>query len=376
MKAKSILHLGLILTGLFSSNLTFASFGADAPESLRYFVESDFDSIHIEALRTNAVPVKVLIPALILEGRSRGWIAADSFDYKAVFKRAGLLYPEKVIFNSKAYAWKNELLPIGLVQRGLGFGINANIKFANLSCVACHSGSEYDQNGKKTGAQVIGAPSDTFNPEVYVTLLYEGMKKVSQDWKLATSIMNKVIPEGNLRERILIQTFLRSQIKSYIKKHESIGRGTPFINGGPGLTNGVASLKNVLGLDTLSGSGSGFTSIPSLGDRGFKTSLLYDGIYSTSNQEAFREVREVTDERIKEVATIAALFTVPTMGQTPDRAIKNVDTVVKLLGPILKEYKTATFPGNIDKTIAARGFEIYKDSCMQWRKEVSINIIS
>ena len=220
MKAKSILHLGLILTGLFSSNLTFASFGADAPESLRYFVESDFDSIHIEALRTNAVPVKVLIPALILEGRSRGWIAADSFDYKAVFKRAGLLYPEKVIFNSKAYAWKNELLPIGLVQRGLGFGINANIKFANLSCVACHSGSEYDQNGKKTGAQVIGAPSDTFNPEVYVTLLYEGMKKVSQDWKLATSIMNKVIPEGNLRERILIQTFLRSQIKSYIKVEE------------------------------------------------------------------------------------------------------------------------------------------------------------
>jgi len=68
MRAKSILHLGLILTGLFSSNLSFASFGADAPESLRYFVESDFDSIHTEALKTNAVLVKILIPALILEG--------------------------------------------------------------------------------------------------------------------------------------------------------------------------------------------------------------------------------------------------------------------------------------------------------------------
>jgi len=181
--------------------------------------------------------------------------------------------------------------------------------------------------------------------------------------------MDKVIPEGNLRERLLIQTFLHSQINSYVKKHEIIGRGTPFINGGPGLTNGVASLKNVLGFDTLEGSGSGFTSIPSLGDRGFKTSLLYDGIYSNTNQDGFREVQEVTDERIKDVATIAALFTVPTMGQTPNRAMKDIDEVVTSLSPILKEYKTATYPGKIDKTTAARGIEIYNNNCMQCHGE-------
>jgi hypothetical protein len=216
MKKISILHLGLALTGLLFHNLSYATLSLDAPKELKYFVENDFDSIHMQALKTHAVPIKILLPSLILEGRSRGWIAEDSFDYKEVFKRSGLTYPQNIIFNAKSYSWKSELLPLGLVQKEMGFGIKANVKIANLSCVACHSGSQYDQNGKKTNNQIIGAPSDTFNPEMYVTTLYEGMKKVNQNWALATAIMNQLFPDTNLKEKLLYKTIIRLQVKSYM----------------------------------------------------------------------------------------------------------------------------------------------------------------
>jgi hypothetical protein len=370
MKTKSIITLlSFMISTLLGSIVSYASLGPEAPKELKYFVENDFDSIHLAALKTHAVPEKILLVSLILEGRSRGWIAKDSFDYKEMFKRAGLHYPKYVTFNSKRYAWKNEILPIGLVQKAIGFGVKANIQIANLSCVACHSGASFDSFGKKLEDVVIGAPSDTFNPEVYVTLLYEGMKKVNQDWSVAYKMMKKLFPETSLREKIIFQTLIKSQIKSFMKKTASVGRATPFINGGPGLTNGVASLKNVLGLDVSEGSSTGFTSIPSLGDRGFRTSLLYDGVYSNYNQESFSEVKVVTDKRIENVATVVALFTIPTMGQTPKRALKNIGDVVKLIGPILKSYKTAPFPGKVVNEKALHGYTLYNNNCLQCHGE-------
>lgn len=374
MKAKSIIHLGLMSAGLLFNTLAFATLPENAPKELKYFVESDFDSIHLEALKTHAVPVKILLPSLILEGRERGWIPEDSLDYKTVFKKAGLNYPEKVIFAGNDYKWKNEILPIGVVQKSLDFGVNANIKIANLSCVACHSGSQYDSAGSKIkNTQVIGAPSDTFNPEVYVSMIYKGMKKVNSDWDGATKIMNKLFPDSSIREKLIFKTIIRSQVKSYMKDHAAIDNATPFLNGGPGLTNGVASLKNVLGLDTAEGSNTGFTSIPSLGDRGFRSSLLYDGVYSNANQDAFRIVDNVNSERLNDVTTVAALFTVPTMGQTTKRAQKNIELVVKMVAPVLKEYKTAAFPGSIDQEKASKGLAIYNNSCLQCHGEYSWN---
>lgn len=370
MRAKSIIHLGLMSAGLLFNSHVMASLSDDAPKELKYFIESDFDSIHLAALKTHAVPVKILLPSLILEGRERGWIAKDSLDYKTVFKKAGLNYPEKVVFGGVDYKWRNEILPMGIVQKSLDFGVNANIKIANLSCVACHSGSQYNSQGTKIkDVQVIGAPSDSFNPEVYVSMIYKGMKKVNNDWETATSIMNKIFPDSSIREKLIFKTIIRSQVKTYMKEHAAIDNATPFLNGGPGLTNGVASLKNVLGLDTAEGSNTGFTSIPSLGDRGFRTSLLYDGVYSTANKNAFRVVENVTAERLNDVTTVAALFTVPTMGQTTKRAQKNIELVVRMVSPILKEYKTANFPGMIDQAKAQKGQLIYNNSCLQCHGE-------
>lgn len=374
MRAKSIIHLGLMSAGLLFNNLTFATLPDNAPKELKYFVESDFDSIHLEALKTHAVPVKILLPSLILEGRERGWIAKDSFDYKAVFKKAGLNYPEKVIFGGVDYKWRNEILPMGIVQKSLDFGVNANIKIANLSCVACHSGSQYDSQGIKVkNVQVIGSPSDSFNPEIYVSMIYKGMKRVNNDWDAATSIMNKLFPDSSIREKLIFKTIIRSQVKSYMKEHAVIDNATPFLNGGPGLTNGVASLKNVLGLDTAEGSNTGFTSIPSLGDRGFRTSLLYDGVYSNANKDAFRVVKHVNAERLNDVTTVAALFTVPTMGQTTKRAQKNVELVVKMVSPVLSAYKTADYPGAIDQDRAKKGLAVYNNSCLQCHGEYTWN---
>lgn len=365
MKKLFILHLALALNGLLLNNSAEAKLSSDAPAELKAFVESDFETIHLQSLKTHAVPLKILIPALILEGRHNGWIGPDSFDYKAVFIRAGLTYPDKMIFNSKAYAWKPDVLPAGLVQKEMDFGINANIKMVNLSCIACHSGSEYNQLGNKVNNLIIGAPSDTFNPEIYVSSIYKGMKRVTQNWDLTFKIIKSVFPETKLKEKILLKTFIRKQVNTYVKDHAAIDRGTPFNNGGPGLTNGVASLKNVLGLDTNEGSASGFTSIPSIGDRGFRTSLLYDGVYSIANKDQSRTIEYVTNTELLDTSTIVALFTIPTMGQTQALALKNIDTVVRVVAPILKTYKTPEFPGTINSAMARRGFDVYSNNCMQ-----------
>lgn len=369
MKKSFILHLVLMLNALLLNEAAHAQLAPDAPAELKTFVESDFDSIHLAALKTHAVPMKILIPALILEGRSKGWIDPQSLDYKAVFKRVGFNYPDTITYTSRNFTWKPKILPAGLVQKEMDFGINANVKMVNLSCTACHSNMGYDKQGHRTNNLVIGAPSDSFDPELYVSSIYQGMKKVSENWNQTYDIINAVFPETNIREKVLFRTFIRSQVNSYIKDHAAIGNATPFINGGPGLTNGVASLKNVLGLDVNTGSASGFTSIPSIGDRGFRSSLLYDGVYSVSNKDQFRIVDEVNTAQLRDVSIVTALFTIPTMGQTPKRALKNIDTVVKVLTPLLKNYKTPEFPGDINKESAIRGYTIYNNSCLQCHGE-------
>ncbi len=373
MKKTFILHLALVLNGLFLSNSALAELSDSAPRELKAFAESDFDSIHMQSLKTHALPVKILLTALVLEGRAQKWIAEDSYDYKEVFKRSGLTYPQNVVFNSKVYAWKPGVLPAGIIQKDMDFGINANIKVANLSCMACHSGSEYDSQGKKTQNLVIGVPSDSFNPEVYVSSIYQGMKRVTMDWDKSFAIINKLFPETKIKEKILLKTFIRSQVNAYVKKHAAIDRGTPFLNGGPGLTNGVASLKNVLNLNTNEGSAFGYTSIPSIGDRGFRSSLLYDGVYSTAHKNESRTITKVTEERLTDTSTIVALFTIPTMGQTQKRALKNVEMVVSTLNPILREFKTPAFPGSLDAEKARRGFAVYNNSCLECHGEYQWN---
>jgi hypothetical protein len=369
MKKSFILHLALALNASLLANVALATLPQEAPPELKTFVESDFDSIHMQALKTHAVPLKILIPALILEGRDRGWIAPTSLNYQAVFKRVGLNYPDNVIYNNKVYAWKSNVLPVGLTEKEMDFGINANIKIVNLSCTACHSGLAYDEQGKKTNNLIIGAPSDTFNPETYVGSIYRGMKKVSHNWNQTYDIINQVFPETKIKEKILFKTFIRAQVNSYIKKHAVTDSATPFLNGGPGLTNGVASLKNVLSLDVNDGSASGFTSIPSIGDRGFRSSLLYDGVYSIARKEQSRSVTEASDQQLKDASIVAALFTVPTMGQTPKRALKNIDYAIKNISPILKTYKTPEFPGTINSEKAERGFAVYNNNCLQCHGE-------
>lgn len=158
---------------------------------------------------------------------------------------------------------------------------------------------------------------------------------------------------------------MKSQVKKYVKDHAEINRGSIFLNGGPGLTNGVSSLKNVLGLDVNDGSMTGFTSVPSIGDRGFRSSLLWDGVYSVANKDSSRTITKVSNTELSDVASIVSLFTIPTMGKTTKRVLKDMDTVVKVISPILKTYKTPEFPGEINIEVARRGFEIYNNNCLQ-----------
>jgi hypothetical protein len=88
---------------------------------------------------------------------------------------------------------------------------------------------------------------------------------------------------------------------------------SPYSNGGPGRTNGVAALKLRLGLfsaDYRQSGEHGFTSIPDLGNRSLRSSLLYDGLYAPKGADHFEPRERGGDaEQGRHLASVVAFFT-------------------------------------------------------------------
>ena len=145
-------------------------------------------------------------------------------------------------------------------------------------------------------------------------------------------------------------------------------RALPFLNGAPGLTNGVGALKHQLGLTPRHGfdRGTGFVSIPGIADRCWRSSFLVDGAYVAKGKPRFvpKTRAEASACNTKEIASLASFFMVPSMGLTPARAaaaIPELTSVVEFLSTL----EPPRFPGPIDRTLAATGRSVYANACAQ-----------
>tara|TARA_R110000868_G_scaffold132381_5_gene343309 strand:+ start:10020 stop:11615 length:1596 start_codon:yes stop_codon:yes gene_type:complete len=323
------------------------------------FVFSDFGSISRHGLSNNTIPLKISLTGLVILGRQNGWISAESIDYKTILSRFGFFTPQNITgdFN---------LLPMGLTRNTINLlGPFMQVEGMNISCAACHAGRVYDHQGAPEENAILGIPNTNINFEGYLRAIYDGLSLYLKDTEKSQNLLLQLFPKTKLSEKIAMMVMYRIMDKRLSDLEENIKGPLPFSSGSPGVTNGVASLKFVLELlDTKKVYPEyGFTSIPSIGDRFFRTALLYDGAYVPQGRRPFESRTEWSTDDEEVLSSIVATFTMPTMGQTPENVIKRLDDVVKVNTTIIKNFNNPKYPGTINRLQSEKGFKIYSAKC-------------
>jgi mono/diheme cytochrome c family protein len=185
------------------------------------------------------------------------------------------------------------------------------------------------------------------------------------------SRVSKLFPEMGWTERFTVRYVLLPRIATRLREYAAAGDvPLPFSNGGPGFTNGVASLKHIVGVPPGAVSGPpdvGFTSIPDLSNRALRSSLLYDGVYAPLNAEHFTplDTSGISASHVNALAGIIAFFTVSTMGVSPDVGERAIPQVRAAVDWIATRYQSPPFPGAIDSTQTRAGAMLFARRCTQ-----------
>ena len=343
----------------------------DGSEGLLAFALGDFDGVTRATLETNALPFKVVATALVLRAEQMRQVSLGPDDLPQVFGEFGFITPDRIANWPASHALPPRDRPLGMVSRDVTGPLPAvRIDAANLGCATCHSALLYDANGHVTRTAWIGAPNSSIDLEAYTQAVYLALGSAIRDRSAFRARIHALFPGMGRAESFTLRWLLLPQVAKRIgalQRHGNIP--VPFSNGGAGRTNGVAALKRMLGVPPGVTSGHadvGFTSIPELSGRGFRSSLLYDGIYAPVGQAHHDETYDssrVTAGHLDSLARIVAFFTVSTMGARPEvgeRAIPAMQPVMRWIG---RHYRSPPFPGMIDPTLADRGASVYGTRC-------------
>lgn len=332
------------------------------------FMFDDFGGLSTDTLSTNAVPWKVAVAALLLDNTASRGATVQLADLNPLLTRFGFIVPTGV---ANAPPTQKELRfdrPIGLLSGYVERQFPPfRLEVANLGCAACHAGRTYDASGQPRSTVWLGSPNTSINLEAYSQAIYRGLKKAMQDPPNLLATVERLYPNIDQRELDTIGEYVLPEIAAQLKKRiAGIDAPMPYSNGSSGMTNGVAALKRRLGLLDLRHVARevGFTSIPDLGSRMFRSSLLYDGLYTPPSDQPFNALsaNEVTPQHVMKLAHIVAFFTVPAMGVAPDTA----EEVLPRLEPVMEfiqAYHPPRFPGAFDRALSDKGRSIYGARC-------------
>ena len=331
------------------------------------FEGGGFGGISTDALASNAVPWRVVAAALVLNARTRdARLPADKRTLKQVLAGFGFL-PGAVAINRPAgLGRRGGDLPLGFTAGDLAPIGGSKVRVANLGCAACHAGVTYDAAGRPRPTQaMLGMPNTSLDLEAYTLTVFRAFRRFANDPRLIPTA-EALFPEMDWRERQSLRLLVLPLAKRRLAALSGADRPMSFPNGAPGSTNGVAALKAALGIP-LAGGGMtdvGVVSIPDLGHRMWKTSLLVDGAYAVPNQPrtAALEPGAVNDAHLRSLAAITTFFTVPSMGVHPDKALHNLPDG-EAIAAFLVTYRPQPFPDNIDAASAAKGAMVYAAAC-------------
>lgn len=325
----------------------------------------DWGALNTDTLQTHAVPWT--LTATALTDGSEPNVAS----LRTRMETFGFFYPTRIA------NWPDEAGPqprfdaaplgmtVGTARRTIP---QIELTIANLGCASCHAGPVWDADGKRTGAVWLGAPNPDLDLEAYTDAVYRALKaRIGPGDAAALAGIETLFPSVTQTERDTLRAFALPQARARLKMLAGTGdRALPFVNGAPGLTNGVAALKLKLGTlpeGTAAMTERGFTSIPDLHDRAWRSSLLYDGSYGAPGKpDRVLEAGDLTPAHLRDLAHLTAFFIVPSMGVAPERvAAQNAAAEDVLV--FLSQSRPQTWPGRLDAGQVVAGGAVYARAC-------------
>lgn len=349
--------------GQSSAMREFAGSGTPAQIGAARFVFDDFGGLSTDTLESNALPWKLATTALVLAN------APDAVPAPQTLRRAlrefGFVYPDGILNWPLAQQPRFDK-PLGIVSGTVGRDLpRIRLEVSNLGCAACHAGVTYGKDGQPSGKVWLGLPNTSLNLDGFVNAVYLAVKRVKSDPDKLLVAIPKLYPDTSADELATIRKFVWPRLVRRIDELAASGDAPlPFSNGAAGSTNGVAALKFQFHLLSAGTGASGSTSIPELGDRRLRSSLLYDGVYANKGAARFAPVAADAAMDPGRLAHIVAFFTVPTMGMPPDRASRAIPQVEDVMR-FMAGYTPPPFPGPVDRGRAARGAGVYAAQCAQ-----------
>ena len=348
----------------------------DAPRSAELgqarFLFDDFGTLDTHNLETYAMPWKLYTTALLMVEAPRLGLPIERSSLRPVLEQFGFLFPDSIgNWDQRAGPPPSFSGPVGLTRATIdGWLPWLRLEVRNTGCATCHGGRLYDARGFPTRTAWLGLPNTWIDLDGYSAATFEGLKLGMRDQQAFLKTMERLYPEASWGERYVTRHSLIPRLKRGLKSIVAErDRALVFDNGGPGLANGVASLKFQLAIISqrdYAPQEMAIASIPDLSDRALRSSLLYDGTYMVRGDDRFRPLarEEAGPERMERFADITSFFTITTAGndaETAERMIPRMREVMRSLA----SYLAPPFPGTIDDSLAARGGEVFDSRCSQ-----------
>lgn len=355
-----------------SESLTRPAIPVDAGAAARgaaAFQGAAFGGISMDAMSRNAVPWRLVAAALVLDERERDPAAPlDTTTLARVLRRFGFLIGGTIVNGAPGAAPPSSGLPLGLTAGDVAPVGGTSIRVANLGCAACHAGVTYGVDGRPRPDRImLGMPNSSIDLEAYTMAIFRSLRRFGGSDKLLPAAA-ALYPGMGWRERTSLRLLVLPLARKRLAALAGADRPLPFPNGTPGSTNGVAALKVALGQPLIGGGrgDAGVVSIPDLGDRVWRTSLLVDGAYAVPGQprQTPTTAAAVDDAHLGALATITTFFTVPSMGVHPDKAVASLADATDIMR-FLKGYRPQPFPGSVDRARARAGAAVYAAQCAQ-----------
>lgn len=343
---------------------------ADAPPpELRgqvRFVFDDFGGLSTDVLETYAMPWKLFAAALVRNRHVRRGAPISRRTLDRVFADYGFIRPRAIAnWVGRQPHFERPLgLLAGTARRGFP---PIEVEIVNLGCATCHAGPLYGADGHRTGEAWLGLPNSSLDLSAYGAEAFEALRaELDQPETLLETIV-VLFPDVSERELWTIRKYLIPGTREGLEaRYAAFGGLLPFENGGPGLMNGVGSLRFLLGGSNHESVSSRptWTSAPELSGTTLRRSLLIDGVYASPQSSRFGPMTrdDVTDAHLEELAGIVSLFIVGTQGVQPQSARKAIPEVYDVM-KFAHTMEPPPFPGSIDNALAARGAVLYEGGC-------------
>jgi hypothetical protein len=353
---------------------TMAAHEQARPVGFYRFVFEPFHSLSRATMERAAVPWKVMAAAMLsydaerTHATPRAWTEADYA--RLLERRYGFVVPARIANWPAGDPQPKFTRPLGIVSGTLARSLpHVELEVSNLGCTTCHAGVLYDSTGNPTRDVWVGLPSASIDLGRYAEDAYGALARASDrpDETLAT--VRAIFPGVSETELASLRRYYFPELRRRVAElRATIDAFTPYSNGGPGLTNGVATIKLYLGaMDRAHRDPTqvAFTSVPDLAPMRVRTSILWDGVYAPPGWSHTGDVdpRLTPAARRDGLAGITSIVTIGTLGVSPEVAVTNIPLVADAVEWMMTSYAPPPFPGPVDATLAAKGGAVFEREC-------------